>query len=167
MTRTIVALLMLRAASSFADDALVRERRGLNTRTLEAPRASPEWKQYLAECSSCHLAFPPNLLPASSWQRLISTSPEHFGQNVTLDASTSARLSAFLTKFAGPPATNASLRITSSVWWVRAHDELAASVYLRPAILSAANCPACHRAAEQGRFGEAEVIIPREKPTAP
>lgn len=159
------ALLVLFATSSLADDTLVRERRGLNTRTLDAARSAPEWKQYLAECASCHMAFPPNLLPASSWQRLISTSTEHFGQNVTLDASSSARLSAFLTKWAGPPATNASLRITSSVWWVRAHDELAASVYSRPPILTAANCPACHRAAEQGRFGEAEVIIPREKPT--
>lgn len=165
MTRAIVALLVLTATSSFADDALVRERRGLNTRTREAVRASPEWKQYLAACSSCHLAFPPNLLPASSWHRLISTSAEHFGKDLTLDASTSARLSSFLTKFAGPPATNASQRITTSVWWVRAHEGLSASSSLRPIL--PVNCAACHREAEQGRFGEGEVVIPREKPTAP
>ncbi len=51
----------------------------------------PAYKQ---ECGSCHLAYPPGLLPASSWQRLMGDLPHHFGTDASLDAADACARSA-------------------------------------------------------------------------
>lgn len=127
----------------------------------EPARTSPEWKSYQAECGSCHLAFPPRMLPAASWQRLMGSLDDHFGQNAEVDAATRTKLSAFLASAAGPARRDAPLRITETSWWVHEHDEIAPSVYKRKAIVTPANCGACHTKADQGDFRERGVKIPR------
>jgi hypothetical protein len=124
-------------------------------------RAAPGWKPYVAECGSCHLAFPPAMLPAASWKRLVGTLDDHFGQNAEVDAATRAQLDAFLAAFAGAPRADAPLRITQTGWWRHEHDELRADVYQRKAVGTPANCPACHVNADQGDFRERGVKIPR------
>lgn len=132
-----------------------RDRRGA------APaRQAPGWKAYAAECGSCHLAFPPSMLPAASWKKLLAGLGDHFGQNAEVDAATRAQLEAFLASFAGQGA-GAPLRITETGWWRREHDEIRAEVYQRKAIATPANCPACHVNADQGDFREHGVKIPR------
>lgn len=127
-------------------------------------RTTPEWKAYDAECGSCHLAFPPNLLPAASWKSLMGGLNDHFGQNATVDAATKQTLEAWLVKNAGGPLPSPTLRITRTRWWLREHDEVGPSVYARKAITSPANCGACHTRANEGAFGEHEVRIPRDAP---
>lgn len=129
-----------------------------------ALRTTPEWKAYEAECGSCHLAFPPNLLPAPSWKALMGGLGDHFGQNAVVDAATKQTLEAWLVKNAGPALSKPTLRITTTGWWLREHDELAPSLYARKAITSAANCAACHTRANEGVFGEHEVRIPTDAP---
>ena len=41
------------------------------------------WK---AECSSCHMAYHPGLLPERSWRKMMAELDKHFGQNASLDA---------------------------------------------------------------------------------
>ena len=36
------------------------------------------------ECGSCHMAFPPQFLPRRSWQKLVDTLADHFGENASL-----------------------------------------------------------------------------------
>ena len=43
---------------------------------------------YTQECGSCHLAFPPSLLPKASWQRVMSGLDKHYGSDASLDAAT-------------------------------------------------------------------------------
>jgi hypothetical protein len=131
-----------------------------------AVRATPQWATYTAECGSCHMAFPPSMLPASSWKALMNGLANHFGESAELDAPTRTGLETWLTQNAGREVGGAPLRITSLGWWRREHDELDPSVYQRKAVASPANCGACHPGANEGAFGEHQVKIPRDAPLA-
>jgi mono/diheme cytochrome c family protein len=120
---------------------------------------------YTQECSSCHVAYPPGLLPAASWQRLMANLPRHFGTDASIDAAQQAALTTWLTASAGRgrrvDAAPAEDRITRSAWFEREHRRIGSAVWQRPAIRSAANCAACHRDATDGGFDEDAVAIPR------
>jgi mono/diheme cytochrome c family protein len=145
------AFALLGAASARADD----DRRA----------AVPLLPKYRSECASCHIAYPPGMLPAASWQRLMQGLPRHFGTDASVDAATQKELAQWLTANAGthkrvrevPPDD----RITRSAWFIRKHDEVTAATWRLPAIKGAANCAACHTEAEKGDFNEHRVRIPR------
>jgi hypothetical protein len=111
--------------------------------------ANERWK---SECGSCHLAYPPQLLPAQSWQRLMSQLDRHFGTDASLEPRAAAEIAAFLEKYAGRGAGE-SLRITETRWFLREHHEVSSK--------SAANCAACHTTAEQGDFRSRNIRLPR------
>ena len=73
------------------------------------PAAVPPLPAYDQECGSCHVAYPPGLLPAASWQRLMANLPRHFGTDASLDAATLQALSAYL---AATPAASRRWRVT-------------------------------------------------------
>ena len=138
------------------------ERGGKGGPALRTALASPEWPTYVKECGSCHMAFPPAMLPAKSWKALLGGLTDHFGENAELDAPTRARLEAFLSTSAGSDVPGPTpLRITTLPSWIREHREVGASTYKRKSILTPANCGACHPGANQGAFGEHQVKIPR------
>lgn len=105
----------------------------------------PQNERWKAECGSCHLAYPPQLLPAQSWQRLMSGLERHFGADASLDAATAAEISAFLEKHAGRRADE-TLRISETRWFVRKHRKVSPQ--------NAASCESCHSHAAQGDFHE-------------
>jgi hypothetical protein len=142
-----------------------------------AMRASPGWELYASECGSCHLAYPPGLLPARSWTALLGGLDDHFGENAEVDEATRAQLAQLPRSWAAEASGGkrsarvlrsvggtTPLRITELASWRREHDELSAAVFRRKAVGSAANCTACHREAEQGVFEEDAVRIPRDPP---
>ena len=122
--------------------------------------ANATWK---AECGSCHIAYPPALLPASSWRQLMAGLPRHFGTDASLDAASAAEIGAFLERNAGSGRRGgeAAQRITATRWFQHKHDEVSAAVWKNPRVKSAANCSACHGGAERGDFDEHSVRIPR------
>ncbi len=128
-------------------------------------RNTPLLPAYVQECGACHTPYAPGLLPAASWQRLMSTLPRHFGTDASTDAATQSTLSTWLQQNAGtgkrgreePPED----RITRAAWFSREHREFNASTWKRPAIKSPANCSACHTQAAQGRFSEQDVRVPQ------
>lgn len=122
---------------------------------------APPPPKYKQECAACHVPYPAGLLPAASWQRLMSNLPHHFGTDASLDPKTVAELSSWLTANAGRGAPPPQDRITTSRWFVHEHDEVPAAAWKRPAVKSASNCAACHTQAEQGDFNEHTVRIPR------
>ena len=116
------------------------------------------------ECGSCHVAYPPGLLPAASWARIMGGLNKHFGTDASLDESTTRDIGNWLQVNAGsgrrseePPQD----RISKSNWFVRQHDEVSASTFKRASIGSAANCSACHAGASKGDFNEHAVRIPK------
>jgi hypothetical protein len=120
---------------------------------------------YSEECAACHVAYPPAMLPAASWQRLLRDLPHHYGTDASLDASVANELAAWLGANAGtgkrareaPPED----RITQSRWFLRKHDDVPAAIWKTPAVQSAAHCTACHAQAAEGDFNEHAVRIPR------
>ena len=49
------------------------------------PRDMPP--AYRQECASCHTAYPPGMLPAASWQRIMTGLDKHYGTDAALDAA--------------------------------------------------------------------------------
>lgn len=121
---------------------------------------NPAWR---AECGSCHLAYPPQLLSAPAWRSIMARLDKHFGTDASLDPAAAKEIGAFLDANAGGGrhAEPGTLRITESRWFRHEHDEVPASAWKRASIKSAANCAACHRGAEQGDFRERNIRIPR------
>jgi mono/diheme cytochrome c family protein len=133
--------------------------------TEHAMTAVPFLPLYQQECASCHIAYPPELLPAVSWQRLLGTLSHHFGTDASVGPAVAAELSAWLSSHsaqhsatAAPPPED---RVTRSSWFVREHDEVPRNTWQRASIGSAANCAACHRDAARGRFDEHSITIPK------
>lgn len=126
---------------------------------------TPMLPAYTQECGSCHVAFPPGLLAAGSWQRLMGDLPHHYGTDASLDAATRAALTSWLVAYAGSgrrvEAAPPQDRITRSAWFQREHRRIGAAVWQRASIGSAANCAACHRDAAAGDYDEDAVAIPR------
>jgi hypothetical protein len=132
-------------------------------------------KGWQEECASCHLAYPPSLLPKASWRRVMSGLEQHFGDNASLDPATQADILKFLETHAADSGDSrtgrrvmqrmdahaAPLRITETRWFVRKHDEVPAAAWSRKAVGSRANCAACHRQAENGVFDDDSVRIPK------
>ena len=133
----------------------------------ESRRVAPLPK-YLEECAACHIAYPPGLLPAASWQSLMSKLQYHFGSDASLDPATSRELTAWLKLHSGtskrvrrdstPPPED---RITRAGWFKREHDEVSSATWRLASVKSASNCGACHPQAAQGDFNEHSIRIPR------
>lgn len=128
------------------------------------PRNVP--KAYTQECAACHTAYPPALLPAASWKRVMSGLDKHYGTDASLDDATVQSLGTWLQTHAGgyrrvtdaPPED----RITRSAWFVRKHRELNPSIWQHTSIKSAANCIACHTGADKGNFDDDSVRLPTD-----
>ncbi|MDP1686971.1 diheme cytochrome c [Hydrogenophaga sp.] len=126
------------------------------------PRYVPQ--AYTQECAACHTAYPPGMLPARSWERVMSGLDQHFGTDASLDAATVTQLGQWLQTHAGtykrvneePPQD----RITRSSWFERKHRNIDALVWKHASVKSAANCAACHTGANQGQFDDDNLRFP-------
>jgi hypothetical protein len=121
---------------------------------------------YRSECGACHVAYPPQLLPAPAWKRMMGSLSEHFGADASLGPETAGVIDDYLQRNAArrapAGAEGQSLRITEARWFRHEHgEELPASVWRHPAVKSAANCEACHTRAGQGDYGERSLRVPR------
>ena len=45
-------------------------------------------KAYTQECAACHVAYPPGMLPAASWRRVMTGLDKHYGTDASLDPAT-------------------------------------------------------------------------------
>lgn len=148
MKRAALLLLAVLAGGAFADSHRAR---------------LPANATYRDECGSCHVAYPPGLLPAESWQRLMADLPRHYGTDASLDEPVRTSLATWLEanasrkRLEAPPQD----RITKSRWFVREHDEVPSDAWRRASIKTAANCSACHQGAAQGDYDEHSVRVPR------
>lgn len=150
MKRLCLSALLLVALPAFAD-------------RLPLPADTPA--SFRTECGSCHLAYPPALLGAADWRRVMATLDKHFASDATVDARQKQEIGAFLEKNAGKAGNAPNLageppRISKTARFVRKHDEIPARFWRDPRVKSAANCEACHTHAATGRFSEHDIAIP-------
>jgi hypothetical protein len=132
-------------------------------------------KTYVDECASCHMAYPPGLLPARSWQTLMDGLSNHFGDNAELDPATTAELSRYLVQNSADSSNYRRskkimrsldnkakpLRISGLPYIQNKHDEIPQHfIKANKQVGSLSNCIACHQGAEQGSFSERDIQIP-------
>ena len=137
----------------------------INEAAADPDRFSAGNKTWKAECGSCHLAYPPKLLPAPAWRRMMAGLTKHFDTDASVDARAAAEIGAFLERNAGRGRKrgidDGTLRITETPWFVHKHDEVPASAWNKPQVKTAANCGSCHLGAERGDFDDDSVRMPR------
>ncbi len=150
---------------AFGFSAVVLERAIAGGSHFYAPVADPVVKE---ECGSCHLAFPPAMLPASSWRRMMGELKSHFGDDASVDAETAARIARYLVANAadtggsrysgklldGVDPNSAPQRITELPQWVREHRKVPAWEWRHKDVRTRANCAACHVDAERGYYDD-------------
>lgn len=143
MKRAIaLATSLLIATSAFAADRMVTD------------------EMTKSECSACHIAFPPRLLPAANWEAVMAGLKDHFGEDASLDEASVAHIRDYLVANAGkedPKAVDAEgkplLRISDRRWFQGEHRGEVSEASLQKAG-SWANCVACHKGAEKGQFDD-------------
>lgn len=140
---------------------------GLNLIPGQYPAMDPG---YVVECGSCHMAYPPQLLPSSSWERIMQGLDRHFGENAEVDAATRKALQKYLAEASSAgsiynllqnPVKQAPSRITELPSFIVRHGAIPARlIQENDAVDSLSRCNACHLNAGQGRFDEGDVRIP-------
>ena len=71
----LIALLAVPLGHALADDAA----------RISGVPLLPKYQQ---ECAACHVAYPPGMLPKTSWQHLMDNLPRHYGTDASLDPAT-------------------------------------------------------------------------------
>ncbi len=117
------------------------------------------------ECGACHMAFSPRMLPARSWDAIMSNLSEHFGEDASLDSIPTQLIRDYLMNNAadtgrwksrfmrGVRKKDMPERITKTPYWIRKHSrEVSRRAWKRAG--SKANCAACHRYAEKGYYDD-------------
>lgn len=138
------------------------EGKGRNNSLMNVMNAT--WQ---TECSACHMAYPPGLLPADSWKSMMNNLQDHFGTDASLDQETVNQILPFLEQNASQRAPEMTkkgepvLRITETSWFKHEHDEISKATWSSAKVKSASNCMACHTSADKGNFDEDAVSIPR------
>ena len=114
----------------------------LQARAEEGTYLPPVTDQTVAkECGACHMVFPPQLLPARSWQKLMADLSSHFGEDATLADPARQTITSYLVAHAadgpqtrdgkrflrGLSAADTPQRISATPFWQRAHDEVSAA----------------------------------------
>ena len=147
-------------------------RRGGNS--IEKIGFRPSNPTYKNTCEGCHLSYPPELLPSSSWNLILNRMEDHFGEQVSIDPASKEVLGKYLTENgADRSASKKSVKIMKSLngqtpfriteipYIQKKHRGIKPEVLNRKAIGSLSNCIACHKTAEQGNFNEDNVTIPQ------
>lgn len=136
------------------------------------PPAAPD-AMYAEQCGACHLAFPPSLAPAATWDRLLADLRHHFTADATLSGEQVAHLRAWLDANAAEhwdtrpahllrsPAPDGSLRITDTPGWRRAHRQIAPATFSAAPVYRRSACEECHADAATGRFAPQRIAMPR------
>jgi Dihaem cytochrome c len=120
--------------------------------------------QWRTECGSCHVAYPPQLLNAGDWKRIMARLDRHFGSDASVEPALATQIQDFLLQHSGRwPAVKASdlPRITSAPWFIREHDDVPARSWESHAVKSRSNCVACHPLADSGDFSDDSVQLPK------
>lgn len=130
---------------------------------------------YKEECSGCHVAYPAWLLPARSWNRIMTGLDNHFNDNASLDPETVNILNQYLQENSADKSSvrrahkfnrsiepdSIPIRITKLRYFKHEHDEIPSRfIRANPRVKSLSNCDACHQGAERGSFNEHQIRIP-------
>ncbi len=160
----LAALLLIGITTAYGDDD-EHDSEKSSVATLNRTAASNA--VYKEECGSCHIAYPPGLLPTPAWSKIMATLNSHFGDNAEVTPVKQREIMQFLqrnsktNRHLQQPLDAKQLRITQQAAFLHHHREIPSTLSTaNPAVKSFSNCAACHQQAELGSFAEREIRIP-------
>lgn len=128
---------------------------------------------YEAACGSCHWAYAPQLLPKKSWENMVASLGDHFGNEVVLSEQEKTVVRDYLLgNAADVSATKIGRKVMHSLggdapsrvgevpYIQRKHRKLAPEVFTRKGVGGLANCIACPPGAGNVDFDDDSVRIP-------
>lgn len=128
---------------------------------------------FVKECASCHILYPPSLLPERSWQAMMAGLENHFGDDASLDAADNRSIAEYLAANAAEHSTaeasvkilhsmpnQAIIAITQTPFWKTTHQAINARIFKHAAVKSRANCKACHSDVERGLIEDTAIKMP-------
>ncbi len=131
---------------------------------------------YVKECGSCHFPYSPGLLPARSWDLQLQRMGKHFGEAVGLNEATRTALRRYLTANAADvspyegsmafmeriKADKIPYRLMEVPLFRTRHTVMLEMIDMqqRIKVRKLTNCNGCHQGAEEGSFGESELVVP-------
>lgn len=180
LTVTLASGTALMAPATMAADAVAQQESfsdwlfSVSRHKEIAPVNNAAWAE---ECSACHYAYPPGLLPSASWDKLLTADAlgNHFGESAELDADTLktvrdyAIANAADTSYAkrarkiahATQQGDAPIRITDIKYIKRMHHEIPKKMIEgNDQVKSLSQCNACHTQADKGVFDDDTVRIP-------
>lgn len=172
--------LILATVATLSATAPAAAEQGFFSRTFSVERhkevAAVSNKAYADECSSCHYAYPPGLLPEASWRKLLAPQAlsDHFGENIEMKETRRAEVLDYAVKNAADHVdekrsrkimsslgTAAPLRISEVAYIKRKHSEIPEKLIKgNPRVNSLAQCDTCHTDAKNGNLDDDTVVIP-------
>ncbi len=159
----------------WGDDDDKYERKDKYDKHNFARSSQPAPEVFNEECGSCHMAYPPALLPERSWRKMMAGLEDHFGDNAELDDESYKIITDYLmsnsadaTRFGRSHkfyrsirSSDTPLRISNIPYFLHEHDEIPKRlVEDNPKVNSFSNCQACHQNAEKGSFNDDDINIP-------
>jgi cytochrome b len=160
-----LATLLAGGAAAYAWHASQARSRPLPAAAALLPAA---WRD---ECSSCHLAYPPCLLPERSWNALLAPGADHFGEDLALAEAARGKLQRIAATPEGAatwacwkisasvPANATPLRITATPGWREVHAALAPQSFTAPDSAGRHDCAACHEDAPSSTFDPRRIHL--------
>ncbi|UCE88159.1 MAG: cytochrome C [Pseudomonadota bacterium] len=117
-------------------------------------------------CGTCHMAYQPSMLPASSWELMMTQLEDHFEEPVKLKPGAQRHITRYLVANAGDTQTAGQAgqialaglsqnarpqRISETPYFEKEHDFLKNRI-IKEWVGSVANCTACHVGAWVGDY---------------
>lgn len=132
--------------------------------------------EFANECGSCHITYPPFLLPKNSWALMMKDLENHFGDDASIDEELNISILSFLEKNSSENSShqaavyilkslkenNSTIAITKTPYWQKRHEKIDKDIFLSKDVKSKANCSACHQDIEFGLLENSLIKIPKK-----
>lgn len=131
---------------------------------------------YENECSACHFAYQPGLLPSKSWELVMGNLENHFGSDASLEKEDFEIIYKYIMDNAAQKAmdykrsrkiatsmaytTKKVDAITKTPYIIKKHDEIPQKYIIQDEVKGLFNCTACHTTAKKGYYKERDIKIP-------
>lgn len=111
-------------------------------------------KTVLEVCGECHMAFPPQTLPAKVWESMIGDLSNHFGEDASIESGKIKAVTAYHVKNASDVSnvraarkwrsSGSFARIIDAPRFNKKHGNCPNSIWKHEKVRSKSNCLACH-----------------------
>lgn len=166
----LIALLFLAGLIYFFIFSLIDDKNIFIASKFKPINYKQESALFVKECSSCHILYPPHLLPNKSWRKLMSNLDNHFGDDAWIVPEDNEKILSYLLKNSSENSTRKeSFKILNSInnkdiiaisqtsYWKKEHKKIPKEVFNHSEVKSKANCKACHINIEKGLINNENI----------